>query len=181
MLDRPLHPYTHGLIGSVPSRNRRGEPLRQIPGMTPCLLNLPPGCAFRTRCPRAEARCAEQPPIAEYRPAASPAASTRMTRRCWHERVLDRSRRAVAQDSVPIIELRGVSKRFGQPARLRRPRSVKRRSASTCGSEVVHAVDDVDLSVAQGEVVGLVGEIRLRQVHPRPHGRRHHAAVRRRR
>jgi peptide/nickel transport system ATP-binding protein len=35
VLDRPLHPYTHGLIGSVPSRNKRGSKLRQIPGMTP--------------------------------------------------------------------------------------------------------------------------------------------------
>ncbi|MDO9709625.1 ABC transporter ATP-binding protein [Paracraurococcus lichenis] len=68
VLDAPLHPYTLGLIGSVPSRNRRGEPLRQIPGMTPSLLNLPPGCAFRARCPRAEARCAEPPPMAEPLP-----------------------------------------------------------------------------------------------------------------
>ncbi|WP_424814200.1 ABC transporter ATP-binding protein [Roseococcus sp. YIM B11640] len=57
VLDKPLHPYTHGLIGSVPSRNKRGEPLRQIPGMTPSLLKLPAGCAFRTRCPRADAAC----------------------------------------------------------------------------------------------------------------------------
>jgi len=55
VLDLPLHPYTHGLIGSVPSRNKRGEPLRQIPGMTPSLLGLQPGCAFRARCPRAGA------------------------------------------------------------------------------------------------------------------------------
>jgi len=68
VLDRPMHPYTLGLIGSVPSRNRRGEPLRQIPGMTPSMLNLPAGCAFRARCPRAEARCAEPPPMAEYQP-----------------------------------------------------------------------------------------------------------------
>ena len=68
VLDAPLHPYTVGLIGSVPSRNHRGEPLRQIPGMTPSLLNLPAGCAFRARCPRAEARCAEPPPFAECRP-----------------------------------------------------------------------------------------------------------------
>src|ERR1700735_1241704 len=58
VLDRPLHPYTHGLIGSVPSRNRRGAKLRQIPGMTPGLLSLPEGCAFRTRCSRADAACA---------------------------------------------------------------------------------------------------------------------------
>jgi peptide/nickel transport system ATP-binding protein len=68
VLDAPLHPYTVGLIDSVPSRNRRGEPLRQIPGMTPSMLNLPAGCAFRARCPRAEDRCADPPPLAEYRP-----------------------------------------------------------------------------------------------------------------
>ncbi len=62
VLDRPLHPYTHGLIGSVPSRNKRGERLRGIPGMTPSVLNLPVGCAFRTRCPRADAQCEQDPP-----------------------------------------------------------------------------------------------------------------------
>jgi peptide/nickel transport system ATP-binding protein len=61
VLDRPLHPYTHGLIGSVPSRNRKGERLRQIPGMTPSLLNLPVGCAFRTRCTHADATCEQEP------------------------------------------------------------------------------------------------------------------------
>jgi len=63
VLDRPLHPYTHGLIGSVPSQNNRGQPLRQIPGMTPSLLNLPHGCAFRNRCPRADGVCEVEPEI----------------------------------------------------------------------------------------------------------------------
>lgn len=62
ILDRPLHPYTHGLIGSVPSRNKRGERLRQIPGMTPGLLSLPTGCAFRSRCVHADAACEVEPP-----------------------------------------------------------------------------------------------------------------------
>jgi peptide/nickel transport system ATP-binding protein len=61
VLDTPLHPYTHGLIGSVPSHNRRGEPLMQIPGMTPSLLTLPPGCAFHPRCPRADNGCHSEP------------------------------------------------------------------------------------------------------------------------
>ena len=76
VLDKPMHPYTHGLIGSVPSRNARGSRLRQIPGMTPSLLNLQPGCAFRTRCARAADACMVEPEIT------SPAAGRAL--RCFH-------------------------------------------------------------------------------------------------
>ncbi|MEE3122400.1 MAG: ABC transporter ATP-binding protein [SAR324 cluster bacterium] len=68
VLDQPLHPYTHGLIGSVPSHNRRGKRLNQIPGMTPSLLHLPQGCAFRTRCPRADDTCSVNPELSELLP-----------------------------------------------------------------------------------------------------------------
>ena len=61
ILDRPLHPYTVGLIDSVPSRNTRGQKLHQIPGMPPSLLNLPPGCPFYERCARADQACLEEP------------------------------------------------------------------------------------------------------------------------
>lgn len=66
VLDQPRHPYTHGLIASAPSRNPRGQPLRQIRGMTPSLLNLPSGCAFRERCDSASAACAVQPVLQEF-------------------------------------------------------------------------------------------------------------------
>jgi peptide/nickel transport system ATP-binding protein len=59
----PLHPYTRGLLGSVATQNQRGSKLRQIPGMTPSLLNLPAGCAFRTRCDIAAPRCSDDPPV----------------------------------------------------------------------------------------------------------------------
>jgi peptide/nickel transport system ATP-binding protein len=61
VLDHPMHPYTNGLIGSVPSRNKRGSKLLQIPGMTPSPMNRPQGCAFRTRCARATAICETEP------------------------------------------------------------------------------------------------------------------------
>lgn len=61
VLQAPHHPYTHGLIRSVPSQNSRGTKLAQIPGVTPSLANMPKGCAFRTRCPRADAECESRP------------------------------------------------------------------------------------------------------------------------
>ena len=65
LLEHPAHPYTHGLIASAPSRNPRGTPLRQIPGMTPSLLNLPVGCAFRERCPHAQEDCKSAPALTQ--------------------------------------------------------------------------------------------------------------------
>ena len=79
VLDSPLHPYTHGLIGSVPSQNTRGQRLLQIPGMTPSMLNLPVGCAFHTRCPRADDACLEQPDMT------TPEAGRNV--RCFHPHV----------------------------------------------------------------------------------------------
>ncbi|CDZ67105.1 Oligopeptide/dipeptide ABC transporter, ATPase subunit [Neorhizobium galegae bv. orientalis] len=61
VIERPLHPYTQGLIDSVPSHATRGHRLHQIKGMTPSLLNLPQGCAFRERCERATPECLVAP------------------------------------------------------------------------------------------------------------------------
>lgn len=65
VLDHPVHPYTVGLLGSVPGHNTRGHRLYQIPGMTPSLLKLPGGCAFQARCPSATEACNAQPDIDE--------------------------------------------------------------------------------------------------------------------
>jgi peptide/nickel transport system ATP-binding protein len=64
----PLHPYTKGLIESVPKGKRHGAMLAQISGMAPSLLNLPQGCKFRPRCPRADEACLEEPLLAELVP-----------------------------------------------------------------------------------------------------------------
>ena len=63
VLEHPLHPYTRGLLDSVPGRNTPGRPLAQIPGMTPSLLALGEGCAFRERCARAMDDCRVAPSI----------------------------------------------------------------------------------------------------------------------
>ncbi len=61
VLEHPMHPYTRGLLDSVPGRNTPGRPLAQIPGMTPSLLGLGEGCAFRERCTRAVDACRVAP------------------------------------------------------------------------------------------------------------------------
>jgi peptide/nickel transport system ATP-binding protein len=76
VLAAPLHPYTRGLIGSVPSHSQRGAALAQIPGMAPSLANLPPGCAFAPRCSRADEVCNTMPELTEMAPA--------QAARCWH-------------------------------------------------------------------------------------------------
>jgi peptide/nickel transport system ATP-binding protein len=61
VLTAPRHPYTEGLIRSVPSNNARGRPLRQIPGLPPGRTRLPHGCSFRTRCGYASEACQVEP------------------------------------------------------------------------------------------------------------------------
>jgi oligopeptide/dipeptide ABC transporter ATP-binding protein len=62
----PRHPYTHGLLSSVPRLDEpRKTKLRPIEGMPPDLMNLPPGCPFRPRCPYAMERCAVEYPAWE--------------------------------------------------------------------------------------------------------------------
>jgi len=60
----PAHPYTVGLMNSVPRVDQRGQRLSPITGSPPNLANIPSGCPFHPRCPRAEAVCSqERPPL----------------------------------------------------------------------------------------------------------------------
>jgi peptide/nickel transport system ATP-binding protein len=81
---RPLHPYTVGLMASIPRLDlmrgedkRNDERLQEIPGIVPPLFALPAGCAFAPRCPKADDLCRrERPAYEEKRPAHWAA--------CWH-------------------------------------------------------------------------------------------------
>jgi peptide/nickel transport system ATP-binding protein len=62
VLRAPLHPYTRGLLDSLPAMADPGQKLRQIPGSTPSPLHVPPGCPFAPRCAHADDRCRSDPP-----------------------------------------------------------------------------------------------------------------------
>ena len=71
----PAHPYTEGLMGSIPSLEHRVNRLRQIDGAMPRLNAIPQGCAFNPRCPKVFDRCRVE------RPELMPACATRAA--CW--------------------------------------------------------------------------------------------------
>ena len=61
----PAHPYTEGLLASIPRPGERTARLREIRGTVPSLAEMPAGCAFAPRCERALARCAGERPALE--------------------------------------------------------------------------------------------------------------------
>jgi len=75
VIHAPAHPYTAGLMGSIPAMDEDRERLLQIDGAMPRLNAIPAGCAYNPRCPRVFARCREE------RPDLMPAGSTRAA--CW--------------------------------------------------------------------------------------------------
>ncbi|PWT91498.1 MAG: peptide ABC transporter ATP-binding protein [Proteobacteria bacterium] len=88
LFEQPRHPYTRGLLGSIPRLTLMGgappgvgSRLKEIPGMVPSLANLPPGCSFAPRCPFADAKCRTSfPPLEEKHPGHWAA--------CWHSEAL---------------------------------------------------------------------------------------------
>lgn len=62
LFKEPRHPYTEGLLKSIPGLAGHTERLPHIPGQVPSLMHLPKGCSFADRCPYATARCREEQP-----------------------------------------------------------------------------------------------------------------------
>ena len=78
VINRPVHPYTEGLMASIPDMTQDRERLNQIDGAMPRLNAIPSGCAFNPRCPRTFDRCTRERP--ELRSAGTTQAA------CWlHE------------------------------------------------------------------------------------------------
>ena len=155
----PLHPYTAGLIDSLPRPGMRHtlRPLRPIPGAIPRLDSLPRGCVFHPRCPLALDRCrAERPPLE------APAPDRQV--RCFRWREVERGALAGAGEdgavppsepsssaAEPVLSLSGVEKVF--PLRRSLAERLARRPP-----RAVRAVDGVDLRLGRGRTLGVVGE-----------------------
>jgi peptide/nickel transport system ATP-binding protein len=163
------HPYTQGLLASIPRLGRRsGRPLHVIGGLPPDLARPPAGCRFAARCPRATPRCrTDEPPLARD-PAEDPAGEAGdHLFACWHpvdgpltvddsrlevtERMAEPARpviRADADEPLPLLELRNLVKEYPVTTGA----VLRRRVAA------VHAVSDVTFTVSAGTTFGLVGE-----------------------
>jgi len=98
VFDDPLHPYTWGLLESVPSSDSRDQRLVPIEGAPPSLIHIPPGCPFNPRCPHRFEPCDKEVPEILDRGGGHPEAchlSVQDKKRLWAERQNAR-RRAVS-------------------------------------------------------------------------------------
>jgi len=85
LFDSPRHPYTRGLLQSIPKINGdREQKLHTIKGVVPALDNVPKGCRFAPRCSFATEKCLEEAPVLDELPNGQKV-------RCWHhERIKER-------------------------------------------------------------------------------------------
>ncbi len=152
---KPLHPYTAGLLASLPRHIEGTETrLSTIEGVAPSLAERPHACVFAPRCPVAIAQCHTEKPPLETTP------DGRMIR-CWrwHEIAagrlsLDFNSHQAGVDALPaeshVLDIHHLSKRFQESSFFDRVLRKK--------SEGVHAVDNVSLKVNERSTLGLVGE-----------------------
>ena len=144
------HPYTWGLLGSIPRIDRpKPRRLTAIPGLPPSLLALPPGCSFAPRCPHVFPACAEQPALEER---AAPGHLDRcflpVRREARPPRRHDPPRARVVSDE-PLLEARARHEALPGQGRGRDP---PRGGAGAGGRRGLAS------RCAPGETLGLVGE-----------------------
>ena len=176
----PLHPYTRGLIGSIPVVGQVKDELAVIPGNVPNLIDLPTGCRFAPRC---LTRIEQDVDAGDSRSTRTSSRWARTTRSAagstttWmarhdHDRIARRLPSPPCHDPRPVRERRGRPDPERRRPRLRRTRPSGRWSGSPTSSSTsrsaagalrrvvaqVQAVDGVSFEIRRGETLGLVGE-----------------------
>jgi len=157
----PLHPYTRGLLDSVPrvGQGKANTALRSMRGQIPALSALPSGCVFAPRCPLVVARCQDERPALETLPFGH---GRRVRCHRWAEidaGNIDAQQRpqpvapsaTAAPEKHPLLAINNLTTHF----RLRRSALGFLRGKPL---NVVKAVDGVSLTLSAGETLGLVGE-----------------------
>jgi oligopeptide/dipeptide ABC transporter ATP-binding protein len=98
----PKHPYTQGLLNSIPSEQKRGKALSAIRGVVPNPFRMPPGCKFQPRCPYAWDRCDEEPELIQV-------GGPNRYSRCWLQARDEGARRSVfeAANAVTVADVVG--------------------------------------------------------------------------
>ncbi|MCD4686078.1 MAG: dipeptide ABC transporter ATP-binding protein [Anaerolineae bacterium] len=159
LFDQPLHPYTLGLLKSVPrlGETKREASLLTISGRPPSLIDLPQGCVFALRCPLAIDVCCTRPPLEQ------PAEGRLVRCHCWGEiargeisltEKRDTGVEALDYNALErerLLTVEGLTKHF--PIRRTLPEMVRGEPLRP-----VRAVDDVNLGIQRGRTLGLVGE-----------------------
>ncbi|HYG42005.1 MAG TPA: ABC transporter ATP-binding protein [Bordetella sp.] len=160
----PRHPYTKGLLASLPHLGDRRHRLEPIPGRLPHPSARPAGCVFSDRCAFVQGEgCAQHQPMVAQEPGHDS--------RCWRSlelagqgwrsaspQPLPATPRAVPPAGSPMVTVQGLERSFDVGG-WRLPRFLRGRNAAAADQHMrVKAVDGVSLHVGAGEVVGLVGE-----------------------
>ncbi|MEO0562902.1 MAG: ABC transporter ATP-binding protein [Chloroflexota bacterium] len=155
LFDAALHPYTSGLLASLPGGVNAADRLSTIDGVAPGLSERPSTCVFAPRCPVGIDKCTQEKPPLELTP------DGRRMVRCWRweeiasGELIPRNRpqgAAAAADveSGGVLYTYDINKDFGNETFLDR--------VTGTDPEIVHAVDDVSIKINRRSTFGLVGE-----------------------
>ncbi|WP_043751388.1 ABC transporter ATP-binding protein [Pseudooceanicola atlanticus] len=155
IFERPTHPYTAGLIASLPQLDHRVEELYSIPGFVPDLSNRPSGCVFHPRC----AIGGKRPPCLEKRPELAPAGEGRRVACHFHEETAawrDEQMRKMAAPENTAVAHDGPRKNALLIAEnLEKTFDVR---GGLWSKQKLHALKDVSFELQAGTTLGVVGE-----------------------
>ena len=150
LFENPRHPYTRGLLRSIPRlETPRKIRLDTIPGTVPALNEFPEGCRFRNRCPHAQNICETDPPLNDAGPDHFAACHFSATLPEFSVAAAEGKRFPVADGGRDEIALAVENLKMHFPVRG----GIFLRQVGT-----VHAVDGVSLRISKGRTLGLVGE-----------------------